>query len=261
MNSDDDQIEPSEAIKVLEAFADAYNRHDVDGIMAHMTDDCSFLSYFGPEACGERFAGIEKVRQRVATGLADFPDARWEDIKHFVSGNRGVSEWTFRATKRGTTERIERCGLDVFTFKHGKIHVKDTYQKWRQVADPRQEIEVPTIHVPVGRYAHAVRYRDLLFISGCGPFDKSGNLVGAGDIVAQTNQTMENIKEILDAAGSGFSKVIKETVYLTNIEDRQATRGVRNSFYGSTLPAATLIEISRLVIPEMKIEIDIVAGL
>ena len=130
--NDHDIMEPSAALALLESFADAYSRHDVDGIMAHMTEDCSFLSYFGPDACGERFIGFDKVRQRVAVGLADFPDARWNDVNHFVSGHRGVSQWTFRGTRRGTTALVERCGLDVFTFKSGKIHVKDTYQKWRQ---------------------------------------------------------------------------------------------------------------------------------
>jgi maleate cis-trans isomerase len=133
MSSDDDlSMQPLAAIALLETFANAYNRHDVDGIMAHMTEDCSFLSYFGPDACGERFVGFDKVRQRVAAGLAEFPDARWENLNHFISGNRGVSEWTFRGTRRGTTEFVERCGLDIFTFKGGKIHVKNTYQKWRK---------------------------------------------------------------------------------------------------------------------------------
>jgi hypothetical protein len=122
----------AETIAMLDSFADAYNRHDVDGIMAHMTDDCVFVSFFGPDVCGERFEGRDKVRQRVASGLADFPDASWDIIGHFVSGDRGVSEWIFRGTKRGTTERAERQGLDVFTFRNGKIQIKNTYQKWRQ---------------------------------------------------------------------------------------------------------------------------------
>ena len=264
--STDDVMKQSAALKLLDAFADAYNRHDVDGIMALMTQDCVFLSYFGPHAHGERFEGFEKVRQRVAAGLADFPDARWSDLNHFASGNRGVSEWTFCGTRCGTTECVERCGLDVFTFKGDKIHIKNTFHKWRQVETPaqaetRQEVQVPAIHRPVGRYAHAVRHRDLLYISGCGPFDQNGNLVGAGDIAAQATRVMENIQAILDAAGSNFAKVIKETVYLTDINERQATRGVRERFYGRTLPAATLLEISRLVDPEMKIEIDIVAAI
>lgn len=125
----------AEIIAMLDSFADAYNRHDVEAIMAHMSDDCVFVSFFGPDVCGERFEGRDKVRQRVAAGLADFPDARWDIIGHFVSGDRGVSEWIFRGTRRGTAEHSERQGLDVFTFKNGKIQVKNTYQKWRQ---PRQ---------------------------------------------------------------------------------------------------------------------------
>jgi ketosteroid isomerase-like protein len=128
-------MQPAAAVTLLEMFADAYNRHDIDGIMALMTPDCSFLSYFGPEACGERFEGFARVRQRVAAGLADFPDARWEDLNHFVSGDRGVSEWMFRGRRRGTTEQIERWGVDIFTFKNGRIHVKNTYQKWRRPAE------------------------------------------------------------------------------------------------------------------------------
>jgi len=122
----------AETIALLDSFADAYNRHDVDAIMAHMTDDCVFISFFGPEVCGEKFVGRDKVRQRVAAGLADFPDARWDIIAHFASGDRGVSEWIFRGTKRGTAEQTERQGLDVFTFRNGKIQIKNTYQKWRQ---------------------------------------------------------------------------------------------------------------------------------
>jgi hypothetical protein len=122
----------AETIALLDSFADAYNRHDVDAIMAHMTDDCVFISFFGRDVCGEKFVGCDKVRQRVAAGLADFPDARWDIIAHFASGDRGVSEWIFRGTKRGTAEQSERQGLDVFTFRNGKIQIKNTYQKWRQ---------------------------------------------------------------------------------------------------------------------------------
>ncbi|MGH7263554.1 MAG: RidA family protein [Candidatus Rokuibacteriota bacterium] len=105
-----------------------------------------------------------------------------------------------------------------------------------------------------------MRHRDLIFVSGCGPFDGDGTLVGAGDIAAQTRQVLENVGAILAAAGMSFANVIKETVYLTDIEDRYATRPIRDQFYGRTLPVSTLIEISRCVVPEMKIEIDVVAG-
>ena len=121
-----------ELVTLLDEFAAAYNRHDVEAIMSFMTDDCVFVSYFGPDVCGEKFTGRETVRNRVATGLADFPDARWDIAGHFVSGNRGVSEWIFRGTRRGASELIERQGIDVFTFNGGKIQTKATYQKWRQ---------------------------------------------------------------------------------------------------------------------------------
>jgi hypothetical protein len=119
-------------ITVLNAFADAYNRHDVDAIMALMTEDCVFVSYFGPESDGERFVGCEAVRARVSAGLADFPDARWSDVRHLVDGNRAVSEWIFTGTRRGTHLPVERHGCDIFTLRSGKIAEKNTYQKWRQ---------------------------------------------------------------------------------------------------------------------------------
>lgn len=249
----------SKNLAILDAFAEAYNRHDVDAIMSFMTPDCSFVSFFGPDIDGEKFIGQEAVRKRVTAGLRDFPDSRWDDVRHFVDGDRGVTQWIFRGTRRGTTELLERAGCDIFTFRDGKIHVKDTYQKMRQPADPRQEIKVPTIHKPGGRYAHAVKFRDMLYVSGCGPFDRDGNLVGAGDIVAQTVATLENVKAILEAGGSSFSKIIKETVYMTDINERRQTWAIRDKYYGSTLPASTLVEISACVIPEMKIEIDVVA--
>jgi len=136
-NSNDAErsLKESDILSLLDTFAAAYNRHDVDAIMSLMTDDCVFVSYFGPDICGEKFTGREKVRARVAAGLADFPDAHWDIAGHFVSGNRGFSEWTFRGTRRGSSNLIERQGIDVFTFANRKIQVKDTYQKWRQPAE------------------------------------------------------------------------------------------------------------------------------
>jgi 2-iminobutanoate/2-iminopropanoate deaminase len=125
----------------------------------------------------------------------------------------------------------------------------------------RQEVAVPAIHHPVGRYAHAVKTRDLLFVSGCGPFDSNAKLIGVNDIASQATATLENVRSILEAAGTSFANVVKETVYLTNIDDRQATRAIRERFYGAVLPACTLLEVSRLVHPDMLIEIDVVASL
>ncbi len=119
-------------LALLNRFAVAYNRHDVDAIMACMSDDCKFISYFGPDICGEAFSGFDAVRARVSQGLADFPDAHWEEINHFVSGNRGVSEWIFRGRRHGQGPLIEREGVDIFTLRGGRIAVKNTFHKWRQ---------------------------------------------------------------------------------------------------------------------------------
>ncbi len=113
----------------LDAFADAWNRHDVDAILAHMTDDCVFQPGVGPEIHGARFSGQAETRAGITKFLADYPDARWNGPKHFIAGDRGVTEWVFTAT--GPNGRIEAHGCDVFTFRDGKIAVKDSYRKQR----------------------------------------------------------------------------------------------------------------------------------
>ena len=117
-------------VEVLEAFADAWNRHDVDALMAFMTDDCIFESSAGPDVCGTRFAGRDAVRAGYKEVFATFPDAHWGHAQHFVEGDRGVSEWTFTGT-RADGARVEVHGCDLFTFQGGKIAVKNSYRKNR----------------------------------------------------------------------------------------------------------------------------------
>ena len=69
------------SVRLLEAFADAWNRHDVDDLMSFMTDDCIFESSGGNETCGTRYEGAEAVRNGYAKAWADFPDARWNDAR------------------------------------------------------------------------------------------------------------------------------------------------------------------------------------
>jgi len=116
--------------EVLQAFADAWNRHDVDAIMSFMTADCVFEGSSGPEVCGTRYVGREAVRDGFAEVWATFPDAHWGNARHFVSGDRGVSEWTFTGTSANGT-RIEVHGCDLFTCRDGKIALKNSYRKNR----------------------------------------------------------------------------------------------------------------------------------
>ena len=114
----------------LQDFADAWNRHDLEALMSFMTDDCVFESSAGPEICGTRYSGPEAVRAGFAEVWAKFPDAHWGNARHFVQGDRGVSEWTFTGTQVDGT-RVEVHGCDLFTFKEGRIALKNSYRKNR----------------------------------------------------------------------------------------------------------------------------------
>lgn len=118
------------AIEVLQAFADAWNRHDAEALMSFMSDDCVFEASAGAEICGTRYAGREAVRAGFAEVWATFPDAHWGNARHFVHADRGVSEWTFTGTRADGT-RVEVQGCDLFTFRDGKIVLKNSYRKNR----------------------------------------------------------------------------------------------------------------------------------
>jgi len=111
-------------------FNDGWNRHDVDALMTFMAEDCVFESTAGPDLCGTRYAGRERVREAFARVFATFPDARFEALRHFVAGDRGVSQWVFTGTPPdGRTVEVNGC--DVFTFREGKITVKSSFFKTR----------------------------------------------------------------------------------------------------------------------------------
>ena len=125
----------------------------------------------------------------------------------------------------------------------------------------REEFRVEGLNEPVSHYTDAVRWGDLLFISGLAPLDEAGRLVGGGDVAAQTRQIFLNMAKILEAAGARFEDVLRVTVYLTDIADRPKINPVRREFFGATRPASTLVEVSALVVPGMKVEIEAIAGL
>lgn len=122
---------PEVTTEVLQAFANAWNDHDVDALMSFMTEDCVFESSAGTDVCGTRYVGREAVRAGFAEVWGIFPDAHWGNARHFVHGDRGVSEWTFTGTRTDGT-CVEVHGCDVFTFRDGKIFLKNSYRKNRQ---------------------------------------------------------------------------------------------------------------------------------
>jgi len=126
--------------------------------------------------------------------------------------------------------------------------------------EKRQEFMVKGLMPPISHYCDAVRWGDLLFVSGVAPVDAKGKVV-SGDAAAQTRQIFLNLKAVLEAAGAGFGDVLKVTVYLTDVEDRRKINPVRQEFFGNARPASTLIGVQALAIPGMKVEIEAVVGL
>lgn len=117
--------------KELQEYSDAWNRHDIDKIMAFMTEDCVFEPGGGPERYGVRYRGYEAVRERFIEVWSDIPDVSFKNAIHFSQGNYGCSEWTIIGTAKDGT-RIEVDGCDVYTFENGKIKSKRSYVKDRQ---------------------------------------------------------------------------------------------------------------------------------
>lgn len=124
----------------------------------------------------------------------------------------------------------------------------------------RQEIKVPGLNPPIRHYTDAVRFGDLLFISGVTPVDENLKVVGGDDVVAQARQVFVNMQKVLTAAGLSAADVLKVTVFLTDVEDRPKINPVRQQFFGASRPASTLVGVSGLAVRGIKIEIEAVAG-
>jgi taurine dehydrogenase small subunit len=114
----------------LKATFDAFNRHDVAAVMTHFADDCTFTTVGGAEEFGTRIDGAEAIAKAFAGVWAAMPDAEWANHRHFVCGDRAVSEWTFKGTD-AQGQRIEAQGVDLFTLRDGLIVEKQAFRKQR----------------------------------------------------------------------------------------------------------------------------------
>jgi steroid delta-isomerase-like uncharacterized protein len=115
-------------VQMLKRFLDAFNRQDVDGIMEFLAEDCVFETPRGPDPWGRRLVGKEQVREGFEARFAGIPDIHYGKDRHWVAGDRGVSEWTITGTD-SSGERVEVQGCDLFEFRDGKITRKDAYWK------------------------------------------------------------------------------------------------------------------------------------
>ena len=119
---------PSVSVDTLKAIADAFNAHDLDAIMAFFADDCSFDTPRGPEAWGQRLTGKAAVREGFAARFKGLPDVHYGEDRHWVSGDRGVSEWLLTGTAPDG-RRVRVRGCDLWEFRDGKVSRKDSYWK------------------------------------------------------------------------------------------------------------------------------------
>lgn len=125
----------------------------------------------------------------------------------------------------------------------------------------REELKVSSLPDPISPYTDAVRWGDLLFISGMAAIGHGGEVLAPGDVVAQARIVHEYLGAALAAAGTDFAHVLKVTIYLTDVADRAAINPVRQQFFGSTRPASTLVEVSALALDGLLFECEAVAGI
>lgn len=116
----------------LKATFDAFNRHDIDGVMTHFADDCVFFTVAGDNAYGNKVEGKDAIAKAFEGVWTSMPDVQWADHSHFISedGTRGVSQWTFKATQPDGS-RIEVEGVDLFRIRDGKLIEKQAIRKQR----------------------------------------------------------------------------------------------------------------------------------
>ena len=125
---------------------------------------------------------------------------------------------------------------------------------------PVSAVSTPAAPQPAGPYSQAVRVGSLVFVAGQIPVDPNTGQVVAGDIRAQTWQSLVNVRTILEAAGASCANVVRTTVFLSDLNEVAGMNEVYGTFFTAPLPARSTVQVARLP-RDVRIEIDAIASL
>ena len=109
------------------------------------------------------------------------------------------------------------------------------------------------------RLSQGFRVGDLLLVSGQAAIDEQGELVGVGDFDAQAEQVFRNLQRVLEAGGSSLARVVKVTIFLTDMANFPKIVELRGKWFTPPYPADTIVEVTSLALPELEIEIEAIA--
>jgi ketosteroid isomerase-like protein len=115
-------------VETLKEILEAFNRHDLDAIMGYFEEDCTFDFPRGSQPWGERYVGKSEVRRGLARRFEGIPDVHYGEDRHWVTGDRGVSEWLLTGTTRAG-DKVRVRGCDLWEFRGEKVVYKDSYWK------------------------------------------------------------------------------------------------------------------------------------